>query len=471
MVDQQATDRRKGQDRRTYDDRRRVPERRSGVDRRQISPDKMIAAAVRAGNHPFVERRSGLDRRSGDDNRIGIDRRSGIDRRVGIGWRDATLGERLSPESALELVSDFYSASMDTRFWPTALSKLRDALNASGCGLAEHDFASGKGRLDHAIGFDIDSLESFGSHYADTSEWLHHEEPFRMPGTVLADTDILDEESALASEFSVHWLAPQGFEHQLFGILDRQGVKLLYIYAVRAADDRPFDDAEKTLLRRLLPYMQRGLRAGQVLHRTQNVRQVALDALDAMPVGIALISTSGSVLAANRVARDTMSSREVLSIGRSGLELNKEGRRTLFRDLISQAGKKRGGNMQAGSMAFSVSRPSGQRGLSILIWPISTGVKPLGWEDPAAIVFVGDPDRPAEIDESRLRALYGLTNAEARVAALLGRGYRLDEIADMLGVAYETTRKHLKKVLAKMETDRQADLVRTIVTGPGGLNL
>jgi DNA-binding CsgD family transcriptional regulator len=85
------------------------------------------------------------------------------------------------------------------------------------------------------------------------------------------------------------------------------------------------------------------------------------------------------------------------------------------------------------------------------------------------VIFVGDPDRKSEIDESRLRQLYGLTNAEARVAALLACGHRLDEIAEMLNVAYETTRKHLKKVLAKAETDRQAELVRMIVTGPGGL--
>ena len=47
--------------------------------------------------------------------------------------------------------------------------------------------------------------------------------------------------------------------------------------------------------------------------------------------------------------------------------------------------------------------------------------------------------------------------------------YRLDEIAAMLEVAYETTRKHLKQIFGKTGTGRQADLVRMVMLGPGGL--
>lgn len=471
MVDQRAFDRRSGIDRREHADRRRVPERRSGSERRDNGIESTLGAAARGtvqgSSH---ERRGGADRRTGADNRIGIDRRSGIDRRVGVGWREADLGNRLSPESALELVSDFYSASMDSRFWPTALSKLAEALNASACALIRHDFGINEGRIEHAVGFDVASIESYGAHYVRGSEWLQREECFRKPGAVIGGEELVADPQVDGSEFFVHWLAPQGLRHQLFGVADRRAHDVLCVYAARSQDAGPFDDAEVALLRRLLPYLQRGLRAGQVLARTQNMRQVAMDALDLMPVGVLMISAGGAVLGANRIARDIVAARDVLSIGRSGLEVIKDGRRNLFRDLVSDGIRPRG-NRPAPQVAFSVSRPSGQRALSVLIWPVSDyrSAEP-GWDDPAALVFLGDPERSAEIDEGRLRQLYGLTAAEARVAGLLARGYRLDEIAGMLHVAYETTRKHLKKVLSKVETDRQADLVRTLVTGPGGLN-
>ncbi len=475
-MERAMSERRSGMDRRRDGDRRRLTDRRAGNDRRQVAPDIPGAGISRllAGDIA-TEQRTGRDRRSGADKRIGIDRRCGIDRRVDEGWRNAELGGRLSPESALDLVSDFYSASLDPRFWPTALTKLADALGAQACALARHDFSVGDGRIEHAVGFEVTAIEAFGEHFGRASEWLNNEDAFRQPGTVLFGQDLVGEVEEDRSEFFSHWLGPQSLRHQMFAVVERKGHKILYVYAARRADSGAFGSAEAGLMRRLLPYLQRGLRSGLVLKRSQNLRQLALDALDTMPLGVLLVSASGAVLGTNRVARDVINAREVLWIGRNGLELNRDGRRTLFRDLFGLILQPRGNNHRNAASqhppgsGFSVPRPSGQRPLSFLIWPYGENLLGASWDDPAAIVFVGDPDRSADIDEDRLRQLYGLTRAEARVAAELARGYRLDEIAERLGVAYETTRKHLKKVLSKVETDRQADLVRTIVTGPGVL--
>ena len=90
-------------------------------------------------------------------------------------------------------------------------------------------------------------------------------------------------------------------------------------------------------------------------------------------------------------------------------------------------------------------------------------------EAPAAILYVGDPDRIMVFDNARIAKLYGLSRAESRVAALLASGYRLEQAADMLGVAYETVRKHLKQIFSKTGTYRQAELVRILVNGPASL--
>jgi len=470
-MDGQLTDRRQGADRRASDDRRRLPDRRSGLERRQNVSDRVQTGAILRlpGMAPFVERRSGRDRRSGADSRLGFDRRSGIDRRIAADWRGTDLGNRLTPESALELVSDFYSASMDNRFWPTALSKLRETLDATAFALAVHDASTDTGSLPHAVGIDVGEIQAYGEVYARNHPWLQQEHAFRIPGTVYRDVDLVNAAEATDSDFVRHWLAPQGLAHQMFGLLDRQGHRILFLYAVRSEAAGAFSDTEVALLRRLLPYLQRGLRAGQLLQRTQAVRQVAQDALDSVPVGVIIVGVGGAVLGVNRVGREVMTARDVFSLGRGGLELSRDGRRTLVRDVVAELLRGRSGNRPSSQLSFSVARPSGQRPLSVTIMPVTDLGPASSPEEPGAILFLGDPDRTGEIDEPRLRQLYGLTAAEARVAALLARGYRLDEIAELLGVAYETTRKHLKKVLAKIETDRQADLVRTIVTGPGGL--
>jgi DNA-binding CsgD family transcriptional regulator len=75
------------------------------------------------------------------------------------------------------------------------------------------------------------------------------------------------------------------------------------------------------------------------------------------------------------------------------------------------------------------------------------------------------------MDPAQICQLYGLSRAEGRVVALLASGQRLDLVAENLGVTYDTVRKHLKQVFSKTGTDRQAELVRMLVTGPAGLRL
>ncbi|MBK8908409.1 MAG: helix-turn-helix transcriptional regulator [Rhodospirillales bacterium] len=369
----------------------------------------------------------------------------------------------------VDLVSDFYGASMDGRFWPTALMKLREAVDASACALAWHDFGLGTGGLDQSVGFDVESVRSYADYYGRLNPWLHKEDAFLTPGTVWSGGDLVSEEEAGSSEFVHHWLQPQGLGPQLFGVLERQGSRVLYLVLARPASREAFSGDDVALLQRLLPYLQRGLRAGQLLRRTQHVRQAALDALDVMPIGVILLSGGGMVLAANRVAREVMAARDVLSVGRGGLEVNRDGRQVRFRDIIAETASAAESNRPPDLVAFSVARAASARPLSLMIWPTRERDPDQGLDAPAAVVFLGDPDRSADVDEGRLKQLYGLTTAEARVAALLARGHRLDEIAEMLGVAYETTRKHLKQIFSKTGNTRQANLVREITTGPGGL--
>ncbi len=379
--------------------------------------------------------------------------------------------EEVGAGALVDLVSDFYGASMDTRFWPTALAKLREALDARACALVTHDFASQAGAISHAAGIDVEFILSYGEVYARSNPWLQHEESFRNSGVVWTGAELIADEEQAAGQYLERWLVPQDLRHQLFGILERQTSEVLFVFAARSAAAKPFGADETALLRRLLPYLERSLRAGQMLKRTQTVRQVALDALDVMPIGVILVSLGGAVLAANKVARDIMAGRDVLTIGRNGLEVVSEGRKVRFRDMLASAVKPRERNRPTRPPAFSLVRPGGLRPLSLLISPVRTPIHSTAWDEPAAVLFIGDPEHSGDIDEARLRQIYGLTGAEARIAALLARGYRLDEIAQMLDVAYETTRKHLKQIFGKTGTGRQADLVRMVMSGPGGLTV
>lgn len=78
----------------------------------------------------------------------------------------------------------------------------------------------------------------------------------------------------------------------------------------------------------------------------------------------------------------------------------------------------------------------------------------------ASAILVFTPVVPAEVPSAGLlQALFDLTPAEARVARSVARLNTVESIAASLGVSKETIRSHLKAVLAKTGTGRQADLV------------
>jgi len=386
--------------------------------------------------------------------------------------------ERLTPlfkcdmeNKLLEIVSSFYDASRDWRLWPASLMRLGEALQAKACVLVSHDYERGNGRLEQSINIEPGFAASYGSEFGAINPWLQREDRFRSPGAIWLGDQIVAERELVDSEFYRNWLHPQDLRHVLIGVLDRQGDSVVCIMLGRSESHGAFDEETVQLFRRLVPNLQRAFRSGQTFRKAQHVRNVALDVLDVLPIGVVLLSSAGNVVAANQLAKKIIETDDVFSNGSGGLGIDWGWRRLRLKDLISRPELAPGRNQPGEITSFTVPRATGSKPISVLVSPLDTGGERRSLDEPAAIMFIGDPDRPTEIDQRRLTQLYGLSRAESRVIALLAKGYRLDQCAETLGVAYETVRKHLKQVFGKTGTDRQAELVRLLVTGPAGLRL
>ena len=77
-----------------------------------------------------------------------------------------------------------------------------------------------------------------------------------------------------------------------------------------------------------------------------------------------------------------------------------------------------------------------------------------------AILLISDPERaPAAMSPDLVRSAFGLTQAEATLASHLAREIPLLQAAELMGVSPETARSHLKRIFAKTDTNRQAELL------------
>jgi DNA-binding CsgD family transcriptional regulator len=114
-----------------------------------------------------------------------------------------------------------------------------------------------------------------------------------------------------------------------------------------------------------------------------------------------------------------------------------------------------------------VHRP-GKSALRVMVSPFR-GSLPGRSKTLAALLFVSDPTQLVSSRAETLRALYGMTPTECRVADMLLEGLELREIAGRMHITLETTRFHVKRVLAKSGARRQSEFIRLMLALPGTL--
>ncbi|WP_091754882.1 helix-turn-helix transcriptional regulator [Methylobacterium sp. ap11] len=78
------------------------------------------------------------------------------------------------------------------------------------------------------------------------------------------------------------------------------------------------------------------------------------------------------------------------------------------------------------------------------------------------LLILVDLDFEREIETSSLKIIFGLTEAEARLAKFISKGYTPSEIATDLNLSIATIRTQLASIYNKTRTRRQAELVSLV---------
>jgi DNA-binding CsgD family transcriptional regulator len=215
------------------------------------------------------------------------------------------------------------------------------------------------------------------------------------------------------------------------------------------------------MLQRLAPHIANALRLNRQVNVSQVHQHQAEEALNQLNVGV-LLTQAGRILFANRVAQgllrrgDGITSRD----GKLATSLPLDSARMAC--VIARAGTR--AERLPMAEALCIHRNGDHRPLHL--WAVSlprAAGEPLARTAEADVmVIVIDPELSAAPSIEALRALYGLTAAEARLTSGLLHGERLEDYAARSSISMHTARTHLKSVFAKTETDRQAELMRLL---------
>lgn len=259
---------------------------------------------------------------------------------------------------------------------------------------------------------------------------------------------------------------PQQLTHRVIACLSRTDEQVMPLGVLRLGNKEEFDAKQFALLDNVLPHLQRAVALSCRIGVLQSQVHWCANVLDRLPFGVAMISMQGHVLLLNAHAQAAIAQKDGLMCNREGLCALRSSDTKRLQLLIKSAVFMSVGKGSHAGGTMTISRPSRRRPFQILVSPYRPPQAWPGAEQPAATVFITDPEFQPEHSNDLLARLYGLTPAEARLAVLLVNGASIADAAEQMHVTRNTVRNHLKQVFAKTGAKRQAELMRQLLIGP-----
>lgn len=198
------------------------------------------------------------------------------------------------------------------------------------------------------------------------------------------------------------------------------------------------------------------------MERVQRRRTAALEsALHLTEMAVFLLDRSGAIVFSNQAGQHLIAAETGLFLQSGCLHAHDRwSDRRLMAAIDHVLEEGRPGQRRRAPM-LTVEQP-GRAGLVVSILPPEHAPSEPG--DIAAIVFALDPDLNMDVLIEAVGALFSLTPTEAKLARLLTNGASMTEAAEAMRVREATARNYLKQIFLKTNTNRQADLVRLIMS-------
>jgi DNA-binding CsgD family transcriptional regulator/PAS domain-containing protein len=371
------------------------------------------------------------------------------------------------------IVNLIYDTLEDRSGWRAVLHSLHEAIGGRAIHLTAYD--SRHGTLSYSDGadmapqIDLEYIQKYqfidprvGLMASQTLDsWLHCHEHF-------------DERFVAADPFYQDFLIPHGARYLSACKLADSEDATVILGCLRRPADGPLPPEALAFVDRLRPHLQRAVRLSQAQFVYSAQALVGHALVDKLRQPVMLLTTNGDVVLTNDAARRLLGSTDLARVEDERLVLPQAYRQSFLEQCAELEHQVRAGlaSGDAAGKAFRSLHMTNEPGAAqdvlygffTMLVPERTmssfGLRPL------VMLFFYHPTSAQVIDSALLTAAFGLSHAECRVASLLADGMPLKNIADTLGVQYDTVRKQLMSIYQKTSTNRQPELVRLLMNLP-----
>ncbi|MCG2672793.1 helix-turn-helix transcriptional regulator [Bradyrhizobium sp. GCM10023182] len=375
---------------------------------------------------------------------------------MAVGGRTRGSIMKFSGEKIERVLDLIYDAAAENDLWPHALTAIADLTRSEGGILfgvsltAERVYFDFNGRLNE------ECKRAFQERHIQNpwSRYMAHQ----PTGRVVLSDEAISLEELRRSAFYDEVLRPQQVAHNgMMALAVRDDFRAAFNMC-RSARQGTFDPGEQRLLAWLSPHLCRSVTLGFRIDGYLALQQAAFDVLDRLADGVAVLDRKARVLFANAAAR-RMAAEGMLRLHQS-ISTHSPAHSRRLNELIRDAIQGNAGG------AMSLPRILDGRLLTILVSSIRSRdlgrLSDGGVKDAAVLLFVIDPANRRSLPLGQIMDVYGLTQAEARVALAASSGNTIFETAQSLGLSPNTIKTHLRRVFAKTATGRQAELAALV---------
>lgn len=364
------------------------------------------------------------------------------------------------------LVDSIYEAALDPTRWPEVLGDIREGIGASAFSL--FTLASTEGQKPELLTHNIDPAwsEAYRDHWWQHDAWVQGalSRGLAAPGLTLSGSMLVEPETFQKGLWFNEALKPQDIGDLLTTALwsaEGTGPQLVLSF-YRSVRAKPFETAEIRQLSHLSGHLRRAFRLAlseaELSEKLQNQTAV----LDGISQPLLILDGQRKIISLNEPAERLLSTKP-------------EGVLHIRNQRIMDLGQRASPTLEA---AFEWARIHPGKPASIAFVTLAHGEPPTAGSarlvklrhPPSHNFRLDDPDRfmlQLELAESPppegLRSfalLFGLTQGEFRVLALMIEEFSPRLIAEHLGISLPTVRTHLQRIRQKTGTRRFADLIR-----------
>lgn len=362
-------------------------------------------------------------------------------------------------DKILELITSIYEAAVEPTIWPSRLERIAEAVGHAAVSLiTTEDFDK---PIDVWLAnYDPACIEARFRHYArpDVNPSVRASMEI-APLLVVPRTRFISDREFEKDPACQAILIAQGLYHGCIATLHRAGLLLSVLEVYRPRRLGEFGRSEIRILQRLVPHAANALRVNRHLSFSQIHQRQAEEALNQLNLGVLLLTHEGQIVLANRAAEHLLQRGDGIASRDGKLATSRHLDAERLACVIARAA----GRAALPPMveALRIDRGDDHRPLHLWATPLPcdpSSSLARAWQADIMLIVI-DPELGAAPPIEALRALYGLTEAEARLTSGLLHGERLEDYAARAGISVNTARTHLKSVFAKTDTDRQAELM------------